>query len=270
MNYCVVNGVVQDHIAVESRGLAYGDGLFTTAKIINGRVEYLPAHINRLTLGCKALAITLPNVNALTTQLEAIAKPYTLAVLKVIITASTGGRGYARAANNNIDIIISVHDFPTHYHQLHHHGLHLGDSLQQLGCNPMLAGLKHLNRLEQVLLRKELDECNYDDLLVTNINNHVVETTSANVFFYLDGKLHTPEIIDSGVNGIMRQTLLALYPGTIVSSYSLDDLAQVEAMFVCNCIMGVVPINTYNDKALDTAPVKVIQQQLTNVMGEHH
>jgi len=270
MNYCVVNGVVQDHIAVASRGLAYGDGLFTTAKIINGRVEYLTAHINRLTSGCKTLAITVPNVNALTTQLEDIAKQYTLAVLKVIITASTGGRGYARAANNNIDIIISVYDFPTHYHQLHRHGLHLGESLQQLGCNPMLAGLKHLNRLEQVLLRKELDDSNYDDLLVTNINNHVVETTSANLFFYLNGKLHTPEIINSGVNGIMRQTLLALYPGTIVSSYSLDDLAQVEAMFVCNSVMGVVPIHTYNDKALPLAPIKAIQQRLTEDVGVHY
>lgn len=250
MKFCLVNGIQQNHIDIENRGLAYGDGLFTTAKILNGNIQYLAQHIERLISGCEKLGINSPSSDELTDQLVSIAKNYSLAVLKVMIIANSGGRGYARSQSNNHDLVIMVHDYPKHYDVLAHTGIRLGVSKQKIGLNPMLAGLKHLNRLEQVLLRQELSTREEDDLLVTNINNEVIEATSANVFFYLNDKLYTPDVSQSGVNGIMRQAILQRYPVTIVKSVSLNEIAQVQAMFVCNCVMGVIPIANFNGRDL--------------------
>jgi len=269
MKFCLVNGIQQSHIDIDNRGLAYGDGLFTTAKIQAGHIQYLMAHIERLLLGCEKLGIAAPSQADLIKQLTSVAKNYSLAVLKVIITANSGGRGYARAKHHDHDLIIMVHDYPAHYDALASTGITLGISTQQLGLNPMLAGLKHLNRLEQVLLRQELSSRSEDDLLVTNIEKKVIEATSANVFFFLEGKLQTPDISQSGVNGVMRQAILQRYPATIIKSFTLEDIAKVQAMFVCNCIMGVMPVSSFNGKALSVAPVQNVRDSMNKGAKNH-
>lgn len=262
MKYCLVNGVEQRIIDIENRGLAYGDGLFTTAKIIKGKVEHLSSHIQRLLLGCKTLGLPSPSKTELTEQLSQIAKQYELAVLKVIISAGSGGRGYARANNSPNDVIIMVHDYPQHYDALALQGITLGNSHQQIGINPMLSGLKHLNRLEQVLLRQELVSAKEDDLVVTNISNEVIEATSANLFFWLNDKLCTPDVTNSGVNGLMRQTILQKYPDILIKQFTLAELEHSPAMFICNCVMGIMPIKNYNGQDLSI----VLPQQLRNAM----
>jgi len=264
MKLCLVNGVQQNSIDIENRGLAYGDGLFTTAKISQGKVEHLSLHIQRLLVGCEKLGLTAPNKNILSEQIYQVAKTYDLAVLKIIITASSGGRGYARSTDPVNNVIIMVHDYPKHYDQLAIEGITLGDSKQQIGINPMLSGLKHLNRLEQVLLRQELTNTKVDDLVVTNINDEVIEVTSANLFFWLDGKLCTPDVSDSGVNGIMRQIILKKYPDTLIKKVTLTDLASCSAMFICNCVMGVTPIKTYNGQLLSIT----LPQRMRNTINQ--
>lgn len=253
MKFCLVNGVQQNYIDIENRGIAYGDGLFTTAKIINGDIHHLSAHIERLTFGCQKLGITPPSPHELRKQLVSIAKNYSLSVLKVMIVASSGGRGYARSKSNSHDLIIMIHDYPKHYDELIHTGIKVGISEQKIGINPMLGGLKHLNRLEQVLLRQELSTRDEDDLLVANINNEVIEATSANLFFFLNDNLYTPNVSQSGVNGIMRQVILQHYPDTIVKSVSFNEIAKAQGMFICNCVMGIMPIANVNGRVLPLA-----------------
>ena len=160
MRYCSINGERVKNLDINDRGLAYGDGLFTTAKIVNGRVELLHQHVNRLIDGCNKLAISLPILltqDNLTQYLSKISTDYTLAVLKVMITAGSGGRGYSRQGLNNdaTNIIVMVFDFPHYYDDLAISGINLGLSTQKISISPMVAGIKHLNRLEQVLLRRE-------------------------------------------------------------------------------------------------------------------
>jgi len=269
MKSCLVNGIRQNHIEIQNRGIAYGDGLFTTAKVLNGSIEYLSAHIERLIFGCKKLGITPPSKQELIKQLTSVAKDYSLAVLKVIITANSGGRGYARAKCNEHDLIIMIHDYPHHYDALANVGIKLGLSKQQMGINPMLAGLKHLNRLEQVLLKEELSIRAEDDLLVANINNEIIEATSANLFVLLKGKWHTPDVSQSGVNGIMRQAILQRFPDTIIKPLILDDIIQAQAMFICNCIMGIMPVSIFNDLALSLTPVNNIQKCMNKDDNKH-
>lgn len=266
MKCCWVNGLQQNAIEIENRGLAYGDGIFTTAKILHGHIQYLTAHIERLVFGCQTLGISAPSTQQLTEQLSNIGKNYSLAVLKVVIIAGKGGRGYARSPANAYDLIVMVHDYPNHYDALAKQGIHLGISQQQLGINPMLSGLKHLNRLEQVLLRQELATTHYDDLLVANVFDEVIEVTSANVFVFLAGKLFTPDVSLSGVNGIMRQTILSYFPQAEIKKLTIDDMQQAQAMFICNCVMGVVPVNQFNEQPLATALVRPVQNTLMQAL----
>ena len=247
MKVCLVNGIKQNHIDIESRGLAYGDGLFTTAKIVNGEIQFLPKHIERLIAGCIKLKISPPSVADLENQLTPIAKNYSLAVLKIIISAKSGGRGYKRSIENSHDVIVMIYDFPLNIEYKREKGISLGVSRQRIGISPMLSGLKHLNRLEQVLLTEELTHSDFEELLVMNINNDVIEVTSANVFFIINNEIYTPDISHSGVNGIMRQVILNKYTDIIVKSISLEEIEKAQSIFICNCVMGIIPISQYND-----------------------
>ncbi len=265
MKYCSINGIEKRTSEITDRGLAYGDGLFTTAKISKGQVILLDKHIERLTQGCKHLGIQLPSEQLITDQISAVVKPFLLATLKVIITTGSGGRGYSRAglSVNDTNIIVMVFNFPSQYISQSKQGISLGDSNQQIGSSSMLSGIKHLNRLEQVLLRAELDKRNEDDLLVTNHQGEVIEATSSNVFYWLDGQLCTPEITTSGVNGIIRQCILANHPKIEVFRPHLKDLEHVEAMFICNSLMGIMPVRTYNGRKLNIKKVIELQTHMS-------
>ena len=250
MLYCSINGQQIDLLSVKNRGFNYGDGLFTTAKILNGKIEMLAQHLQRLADGCAWLNIPMVSLNDLSQELRAVALSYSKAVIKIVITAGEGGRGYSRIGTSSPTVVISISSFPEHYHHWQKNGINLGISQLQLGVNPILGSIKHLNRLEQVLIRQELDRRDEDELLVTNINGFVVETTGANVFWLIDDKVYTPNICHSGVAGLMRAKLLAKIPNIIIKDFTLNDLQHVQAMFICNSVMGIVPIKIFNGKLL--------------------
>lgn len=276
MKYCSINGKRAVTLDINDRGLAYGDGLFTTAKIIDGRVELLEQHVKRLIAGCNKLSIAMPvalSNGDLSEEIIHLAQQYTIAVLKVVITAGSGGRGYSRIGLNsqNSNIIVMIFDYPDHYNALIASGVTLGVSQQKMAISSMLSGIKHLNRLEQVLLRKELDSRNEDDLVVTNINDQVIETTSANLFYWIDDRLYTPEIKFSGVDGLMRQFIIAHSnkisgQTVIVEKTIIGRLLQADAIFTCNSVTGVMPVNTFNKKALNIEPVQALRLKIEELL----
>jgi 4-amino-4-deoxychorismate lyase len=268
MKYCSVNGEQQDIIALNDRGLSYGDGLFSTAKIVNGNVVLLAKHIERLMMGCQQLKITPPVEQVLIKELQSVAKGYAHAVLKVMITAGSGGRGYSRVglADNASNVIIIVSDYPQHYNTLAKQGIILGDSEQKMGINPMLSGLKHLNRLEQVLLRAELDKRQEDDLVVSNCHDHIIEVTCANLFYKQGSQWYTPDLSLSGVNGLIRQAILTKYPKFNVRLTHSVDLREANSMFICNSLMGIMPVKTYNNRNLAIDDVLQIQSQMQGLI----
>ena len=250
MLYCSINGQQVDLLSAKNRGFNYGDGLFTTAKIFKGEIEMLAQHIQRLDEGCAWLNIPTISLSELSQELIAIALPYSKAVIKIVITAGEGGRGYSRIGISLPTVAISISSFPDYYDEWQKSGINVGISQLKLGINPMLGNIKHLNRLEQVLIRQELDQRVEDELLVTNIDGFVIEASGANVFWLTDDKLYTPNISHSGVAGLMRAKILARLPHTIIKDFTLDDLHHVQAMFICNSVMGIVPIKTFNGKLL--------------------
>jgi len=261
MLYCSVDYQSISTISIQDRGLAYGDGIFTTGKVVNGELELLTQHLKRLHNSCLALKLITPDFTALSDHIKKVAQNYSLAVLKVIITAGVGGRGYSRVGIEKPTVIISVFDFPKHYHHWQKQGITLGVSELQLGLNPMLGGIKHLNRLEQVIIRRELDNRVEDDLLIPDINGCIVETSCANVFWKINEVWQTPCIKDAGIAGLMRTEILARINTIEIVEMKLIELVDVQAMFICNSVMGLVPVNKYNNKCLSTEIVQLFGEQ---------
>ncbi|WP_286268801.1 aminodeoxychorismate lyase [Thalassotalea hakodatensis] len=250
MLYCSLNGIRTEDISITDRGLAYGDGVFTTAKIVDGTILLLMEHIERLKESCARIALSDIDWHALKAELVKQSTAFPLAVLKVMITAGTGGRGYSRIGVSKPNVIVMVHEFPKHYIDWQQAGVSIGIAKTRLGINPNLAGIKHLNRLEQVLIRKELDESQWQDLIVTDVQNNIVETSCANVFWIKNNDVFTPELGSSGVSGLLRnQTIRQLSEIKLIKE-PLDSLVDIDAMIICNSVMGYVPVKNFNGHTL--------------------
>jgi 4-amino-4-deoxychorismate lyase len=268
MHYYSVNGKHQSSIAISDRSIAYGDGIFTTAKISNGQVQFLSSHITRLIEGCQYLKINFTQSQALVDEIITVAQNYPTAVLKVIITAGSGGRGYSRKGVGEAQTIVSIHEFPPHYNLWSEQGVSLVYCNIKLGLNPLLKGLKHLNRLEQVLIKDELDNVTADDCLVCDLNDLVVETSSANVFWMRGNKVYTPVLQDAGVQGIYRKNILSIDQDIQRVKEKFIDLNDISSMFICNSVMGVIPVYRLNNRPLNIEPVIKYRKNLLNYFKE--
>lgn len=255
-----LNGDEVSGIKVSERGLAYGDGHFTTAKILNGQIELLKEHIQRLAIGQTTLKLAPIDFSVLEQYLIKIAHGYELAVLKVMITAGHGGRGYSRKGCSKPNIYVSISEFPQHYLAWSEEGINTGLSDFILSSYSSLSGIKHLNRLEQVMIRVELDEREEQDLIVCNQSGNVVSASCANVFWYEQGKWFTPKLEHCGVNGIMRQRILSLTNNVTIGHYLSSQLDNIDAMFITNAVMGVIPVHSFCQRRLSIAPVRNIQE----------
>jgi 4-amino-4-deoxychorismate lyase len=248
----LINGVATETLSAHDRGLAYGDGHFTTILINAGKPVWWPAHRSRLQQANVALGLADVDWDLLTTEVTTIAAGHLRAVIKVVLTRGQGGRGYDGSCCQTTTRLVSLSHYPSHYPQWQQQGLSLLVCQQQLGDVPMLAGLKTLNRLEQVLLKKELVERGGVEGIVLNNNGFIVEAVSANLFWRCGQTLFTPLISHSGIDGIMRQWLITVLKQMglelqIVTA-PLASLWAAEEVWLTNSLLGIAPVTDIQDR----------------------
>ncbi len=241
-----VNGQLTDSISLSDRSFQYGDGCFTTMLTVNGVISHWDKHIQRMEACLDALQISLPDWNMVEKWLEKAAYSQGKAGLKLHISRGEGGRGYSPTQVTSPNVTISAFHFPAHYEKWCREGVNLGICHKRLGINPMLAGHKHNNRLEQILMKADIEQQGYSDGIALDCEGHVVETTMANVFWCCDGKLYTPTLTKAGVAGVMRRVVLeqASEKGLLVceGEFTLSDLLTADEVFITNSILGVAPV----------------------------
>ena len=174
---CWINGVEQPDIAVADRGLQYGDGLFETLAVFDGQCPRFLDHYQRLSAGCDRLGLPQPDETLLLQEVAQAAQGKNKAVIKLIVTSGAGGRGYSRPAKLQTTRIVMLHDWPEYPQTNWQEGIALRFCQTRLGCNPTLAGIKHLNRLEQVLARNEWQGNEDAEGLMLDMNGNVIEAT---------------------------------------------------------------------------------------------
>ncbi|VUS27335.1 aminodeoxychorismate lyase [Klebsiella spallanzanii] len=247
----LINGTESETLAVNDRGVQFGDGCFTTARIIRGQIQFLSAHLTRLQTTCEKLFIPYCDWALLAQEMTLQAQPYQDGVLKVMMTRGAGGRGYSAAGCESPTRVLSVSSYPAHYPRWREEGISLSLSPVQLGRNPSLAGLKHLNRLEQVLIRSHLEQTDADEALVLDSEGWLTECCAANVFWRKGFDVFTPCLDQAGVNGIMRQHILATLapsPFRVVEVTTRPDaLREADEVLICNALMPLVPVRRWND-----------------------
>lgn len=256
-----VNGRDGDGISTLDRGLAYGDGLFETLRIEHGAAPHWPLHRERLLASCARLGIAGVDTAGLATDIAAMTPGVTLGVLKIIVTRGVGGRGYRPPMSDvtHPTRIVQVHPYPEYDVRNWTDGIALRTCTQRLPSHATLAGMKHLNRLDQVLARAEWSDPAIAEGLMLDYNDHVIAGTMSNVFFVIAGVLHTPDLAQSGIAGITRQRILAhaAHRGLVarIGHYTLDDLLAADELFVCNSVVGVWPVRQFNGRPLKRGSV---------------
>jgi len=242
----IVNGQQQQYIAIADRAFLYGDGCFTTMAFRNGYLEFFDAHIKRLKLACKTLHIDFNQWSELASCILDSVKSTADCVVKVMVTRGEGGRGYSPVGAVNPSFIISHHTIPAHYTLWQTNGIRLTISPVTLASQPLLAGIKHLNRLEQVLVKQALAQTHYDDGVVCDTQQQIVETSVGNLFWYKNNVWNTADLSDSGVEGVMRNHILEIMQQNQVECQVVKQdvgvLLNVQELFVCNSLMMLVPV----------------------------
>ena len=245
----LINGKSGDKVSVSDRGLQYGDGVFETIAYRDGVPEFLDQHLTRLLNGCRSLHINFEQINLLHAELESVIKSINSdpTVIKITITRGVGGRGYFSDNSATPTRIIATYSYPIYPESYQVDGVVLRFCEQTLSVNPRLAGIKHLNRLEQVLARNEWSDPAIVEGIMSDEEGSIIEGTMSNIFVVADNVLITPLITQAGIAGVMRGQIiqLATRSGIKVEERVLSrkELAQALEVFVCNSIIGVWPVS---------------------------
>lgn len=244
-----INGARSTTLSIQDRGLHYGDGVFETVAVCGARPLLWQAHWQRLRAGCARLGIALDTIEAeLGDELEMVCRQCQQGVLKIIITRGASARGYASHDSGPVTRIMQLSPWPESSMSYREHGIRACVCRQRLAQHKPgqgLAGIKHLNRLEQVLARREWRDEYQEGVLCDGAGN-VIEGVMSNLFLVTDNVLITPDLTYCGIEGVMRAEVLAQAQAVdIPRRVSVVDLKAVEnadEVFFTNSIIGIWPL----------------------------
>lgn len=253
VSFSSVNGVVDGQLPVTDRGLAFGDGVFETLRVVDGTIPLWPLHLDRLQQGLLRLAIALPPERLTQTraQLDAYLAEASerSGTVKLIVTRGCSGGGYQYPEGISANVIMTYR--PWQSPKSASQGLMI--CATPVYENPHLAGIKHLSRLENVLARQEVEAAGYEDGVLMDRAGYLVETINSNLFLYdAEGEVVTPSLRHCGVAGIARRLLREVYApavglNVVVRDVTLAELPQFVGAFKTNSITGASQVVSIGD-----------------------
>jgi 4-amino-4-deoxychorismate lyase len=243
-------------IAANDRGFHYGDGLFETALLTGGSVRFLDDHLQRLAAGCERLGIPAPEPETLLSEISRVTAGLHSGVLKIVISRGAAARGYRPSPDAQPTRLIAVYAAPE---ESAGRSICLRWCDTRLGRNARLAGIKHLNRLEQVLAQAEWQTVSIDEGLMLDTEGELVCGTASNVFVVREGVLVTPDLRFCGVRGVMRAQVLqaAAAMGIATSEEPLwpHDVEAASEVFLTNAVCGIRPVSALGPLSWNEHPV---------------
>jgi 4-amino-4-deoxychorismate lyase len=250
-------------ISINDRAFQYGDGLFETVAIRNDEPRLWQYHRERLAKGCKVLGFAMPTERELRSGLYHALHNSTVTTdyctVKIILSAGAGVRGYGRSKDASPTVFFgafaSTPPALTHYRE----GIETLICRTRLAVGSATAGLKTLNRLEQVLARSELTGSKQFEGLTMDADGNIICGTMSNVFFVSGNSISTPPLDRCGVAGVMRrhviETLRANDQPVDVAAMPESQLQSIDEVFVSNSQFGVIPVARCNKLDLGVGAV---------------
>ena len=252
-----------DAVLTEGRGVAYGDGVFETMRAVGGSIPWWPGHRERLALGAARLRIPLPSPERLETELHDWLSLHRDAVIKLIVTRGGGGRGYKPMLQAVPVWMLIASALPP---PMRPGGLVLRWCDTRLSRQPLLAGIKHCNRLEQILARAEWSDPEIDEGLMLDTEGSVIAATAANLFVLREGHWWTPQLDHCGIAGVCRSWALRAFAAS-ERRLGADEVETADAVILCNAVRGILPVARLGDRVWAQHPA--IDDARRRIAAEH-
>ncbi len=240
-----VDGEAADSLPLPDRGLDLGDGLFETLLLQRGNVLYEELHLERLRAGLERLGFPdcLPRARACLAQAATACAALEWVAARLTITRGGGPRGYAPPTETTPRILVAATNMTRDCRE-QLPPARAGWATIRWGSQPLLAGLKHLNRLEQVLAAAEAREAGLDEVLVGDQRGLPVSTSAGNLFVLQHEHLVTPPLSDCGIAGTRRRLVIERWAPAIgieveERALSSDELEAAQELFYCNSVQGI-------------------------------
>ena len=265
----LINGLQGDAVSIHDRGLLYGDGVFRTLRVHDGRVLNWQRHYKKLQQDSAALGIVCPESALLSDELQRLIEQQPDAIAKIIITrGQQAARGYAPIASTIPTRILSLAPLPSYPADFYTQGVRLRICELRLGHQPKLAGIKHLNRLENVLAAAEWSDADIAEGVLLDVAGNVIEGTRSNLFMVRDGALLTPDLSQCGVAGVQRDRVLewAAEHGMScqIGQFTLAQLLEADEVFMVNSIIGLWPVRELQGRTWSQHPIALQVQKWLN------
>ena len=256
-----IDGEPAGALSLPDRGLDFGDGLFETLLLWQGVPQFLQFHLDRLAAGLEVLGFPdcLDRAKACLADAAASLAERQWSALRLTITRGAGPRGYAPPENAQPRIVITAAPLAQD-RQLIPPAVELGWANLRWSSQPLLAGIKHLNRLEQVLVAREVSAAGCDDLIVEDQHGHLCSVSAGNLFLVEQGRLLTPALETCGIAGTRRRLVLeelapALGIPAAEAHIDRERLLQADEVFCCNSIRGFQAVAAIPERRWDSHPV---------------
>ncbi|KIE64095.1 aminodeoxychorismate lyase [Candidatus Riesia pediculischaeffi] len=244
-----INGKKNHLLSIDDRSIHFGDGFFTTIMVKNREPLFIDDHLKRLRISPDLLFIDGVNWKNVKKGIfnAASYNEDDLAVIKVIISRGECKRGYWKTCLPFPNLIISLTEYPEDYHKKRKNGIDLTFSTFRISRNHRLSRIKHLNRLEQVLIKRESVSYEFDECIVLDTEGNLVGCCASNIFFRTMDRVCTPDLFYSGVEGITRGRIIDILKSTryriVYTNDSLKEFLSSEEIFISNSLMPIFTIN---------------------------
>jgi 4-amino-4-deoxychorismate lyase len=263
----LVNGQSQDSVSALDRGLSYGDGLFETIRMMRAHAPLWERHMQRLATGCARLRIQAPDSRQLWQEALQVSAALPDAVVRITVTRGMGERGYAPPGSSKTTRIVAAFPMPVIPALIYRDGICTRLCATTLADQPLLAGIKHLNRLEQVLARAEWNDPSIAEGLVCDTHGHVISATAANLFAVIDGVAVTPSLERCGIAGVGRAAIIEALPGCQIRDLPLTECLRASELFLSSSVRGILPVQAVGDTVYAPGPVTRAMQRYWRELG---
>jgi len=242
----IINGELTSVISVQDRAFNFGDGVFETIAVNNKKLQFWVEHYRRLIHGCELLGITVPSEKKLLNDIKQLEIDNGQYVLKIIVSRGSSGRGYVADSVITPTVVVTLNSWPDNIHDKRAKGVESRLCHHRLVINPALAGIKHLNRIDQVIARNEWHNNDIAEGIMLDHNNNLIEGTASNLFVKIKNQWQTAAVQDCAVAGVIRAFVLARFADSNMScverKINRTELSSVQEMFVCNSVWGILPV----------------------------
>jgi len=246
----LVDGRPANTVPITDRGLLFGDGLFETLGFWRGGSPLWALHWARLARGCDALGLACPDESETRLDCERLVGGHEYSVVRITLTRGCGGRAYWPDPEAPPRRIVSRRDWPPGQQLQQRDGLRAVRSTIRLSIQPRLSGLKHANRLEQVLAARDCRSADADEAVLFDQEGKLAEAIASNLLLRIDGSWVCPDspasVAGVGLAWLIKDPPIAIVPRTL----SEADLARADSVLVINSVSGIRPLKTLDGEAL--------------------